>query len=112
MKPADTNLPRETSLPRVLSLLRRSRRILRAARLAHKRVPSPGTADRLRERILAILALRAKVAFVRANVDKAGPRGAARLSRLRKYARAYRVALARWQAFYACTMDAFPAPRE
>lgn len=113
MKPSiesrPTDLPRETNLPRILSLLRRSADKVRAARRAYRAFPGTGTAEKRRERILAFLAVRAKVAFVRVNTrPKAGPGaliGRARWAHLRRTARAYRVALARWTAFYQGTLE-------
>jgi len=97
-KVAPVSLPRETNLPRVVSHYRRSLALARDAMRAAHVNPNPGTRARKVDRMLALLSLRAKVAFVRTNLRPL--RGAARLAALRGAARKYRAALARWEANY------------
>lgn len=93
-------LPREANGTRVASQYLRSRRLTRDAHRAFRADPTnPGTRERRTDRTLACVALREKVRFLR--VAARPLRGAARLGALRRAARTYRSALARWQAWYA-----------
>jgi len=92
-------LPRERNVARALSVYQRSARLARESFVAFARNPNPGTLERRRDRVLARLAQRARVRFVRAYNDTR-LRGAARTSRVRKAARLYREALRAWARNY------------
>lgn len=62
---------RESNITRLLSQLNRAVRNFRAACGAHRARPNVATAQRRRDRGLAFLVLRAKVAYVRACISGA-----------------------------------------
>lgn len=96
--------PRETNPARLTSQLRRTLALVHRASRQYRADRNIGTATRRRERTLAALALRAKVAIVRvAARPTKGPgslAGAARLAALRRAVRTFRARHAAWEAFY------------
>ena len=94
-------LPRETNVAKVRSAYRRSVRLVRDASATFRENPHRGTQIRRIDRILAALALREKVRFVKVRAGMTGHRkGGIRLSAMKGAARKYRAALARWQKYY------------
>lgn len=92
-------LPRERNVARALSVYQRSASKAREACTAFDRNPNAGTLERKRDRILARLAQRARVRFVRA-YNSPRYRGAVRTAVVRKAARQYREALRAWARNY------------
>jgi len=109
---ANTNtpfsLPRERNIARVISVYQRSKAKARRARIIFRARPNAGSLAARRERVLAQMAQRARVRFVR-TITSARLSGAARTSAVRKSARLYREALQAWAAYYdsACGWDAY-----
>lgn len=99
MKASNVMLPRDPNPARYASTFRRSLRLAREAERTYRAIPTAGSKARRTDRILACLAVREKVRFARVN-GRTDLRGAARLAALRRAARKYRAALARWAAYY------------
>ncbi len=97
-------LPREISMERVQSQYLRSRRLAVKANRDARTMPNRGTLSRKRDRMLAVLSVRAKLAFLKVyHRPLKGPghlSGAARMPAIRSAARKYRATLARWEAYY------------
>lgn len=88
----------DNNLARMVSQLRRSLRLMRAARAAAKAAPANiGATTRRRDRTLAAWSLSRKVRAAKAGSNL---RGAAKAARIRKAARSYQEAKARWQHNY------------
>lgn len=105
---APFSLPRERNIARVISVYQRSARKANAAKAVFLARPNAGSLAARRDRTLARLAQRARVAFVR-TYNSTRLTGAARTSTVRKAARIYREALRAWAAHYdtACGWDAY-----
>jgi len=92
-------LPRETNPARVRSIYSRSVRKAGEAARRFRLNPNPGTEAARWDRILACIAQRYKVAFVR-TYPRTDLHGAAKTSAVRKAARLYRDAMRRWAHKY------------